>query len=285
MADPSASVFAVRAWAFLAREPVLNNVLCTVVHAACGDRPGPDDRWIRVLRGNELVGVAVQTRRGKPLLSELPEDGALALVGHFVGTGGGLSAITGPPAASAAVATHYASALGLAARPGMAQRILRLDRLAPPVGVPGRARPATPADRDTIVAWVGAFSAEALAGHDPGAADDGAVVDRRLRHRGDLMWFWERDGQPVSFAWRSPLPDPRRWPRISVVRVSAVYTPPGHRGCGYASANVAALSQRSLEDGASACMLYTDAANPTSNKIYERIGYRQVGAGQDWLFS
>jgi predicted GNAT family acetyltransferase len=136
-----------------------------------------------------------------------------------------------------------------------------------------------------IIAWMRAFSAEALAGHDPSATDDAAMVDRRFRHGGDLMWFWERDGQPVSFAWRSPLSDPQRWPRVSAVRVSAVYTPPEHRGYGYAGANVAALSQRSLDDGASACMLYTDAANPTSNKVYERIGYRQVGAAQDWLFS
>jgi len=48
---------------------------------------------------------------------------------------------------------------------------------------------------------------------------------------------------------------------------------------------VAAVSQRGLDAGASACMLYTDAANPTSNKIYQRIGYRQVGTAQEWRFS
>jgi predicted GNAT family acetyltransferase len=32
-------------------------------------------------------------------------------------------------------------------------------------------------------------------------------------------------------------------------------------------------------------MLYTDAANPTSNKIYQAIGYRQVGTANEWLFS
>jgi predicted GNAT family acetyltransferase len=98
------------------------------------------------------------------------------------------------------------------------------------------------------------------------------------------MWFWEVGGVPVSFAWRTPLCGPGRWPRTSVVRISAVYTPPEQRGRGYASANVAALSQEALGAGAGACMLYTDAANPVSNRIYQRIGYRPVGTADEWLF-
>jgi predicted GNAT family acetyltransferase len=70
-----------------------------------------------------------------------------------------------------------------------------------------------------------------------------------------------------------------------VSRISAVYTPPEQRGHGYASANVAALSQRALDAGAIACMLNTDQANPVANKIYQRIGYRPVGDAQEWTFS
>jgi predicted GNAT family acetyltransferase len=57
------------------------------------------------------------------------------------------------------------------------------------------------------------------------------------------------------------------------------------RGRGYASANVAAVSRNALEAGAFACMLYTDRANPTSNRIYQAIGYRPVGDAQEWLLS
>ena len=59
-------------------------------------------------------------------------------------------------------------------------------------------------------------------------------------------------------------------------RISWVYTPPALRGRGYASACVAALSQRLLDSGRRFCFLYTDLANPTANKLYQRIGYRQV---------
>jgi hypothetical protein len=55
-----------------------------------------------------------------------------------------------------------------------------------------------------------------------------------------------------------------------------VYTPPELRGNGYATALTAEVSQRLLDGGRTFCFLYTDAANPTSNAIYERIGYRKV---------
>jgi predicted GNAT family acetyltransferase len=69
-----------------------------------------------------------------------------------------------------------------------------------------------------------------------------------------------------------------------VVRVGPVYTPPDLRGRGYASGVVAALSQHALDQGAAACMLFTDVANPTSNKIYQRIGYRYVGDFTEYRF-
>jgi predicted GNAT family acetyltransferase len=128
-----------------------------------------------------------------------------------------------------------------------------------------------------------AFSRDGLTGDTP-RDDQTAGVDSRFGH-GDLMWFWEVHGTPVSFAWRSPVRPPGAWPRTPVTRISAVYTPPEHRGRGYATANVAAISQHALDGGASACMLYTNAANPISNKIYQRVGYRPVGDWQEWLLS
>ncbi|MGH9000773.1 MAG: GNAT family N-acetyltransferase [Acidimicrobiia bacterium] len=69
-----------------------------------------------------------------------------------------------------------------------------------------------------------------------------------------------------------------------VVRIGPVYSPPHVRGRGYASNCVARLSQLTLEGGASTCMLYTDEANPTSNGIYQRIGYRPVAEARQYRF-
>ena len=68
------------------------------------------------------------------------------------------------------------------------------------------------------------------------------------------------------------------------VRVNMVYTPPELRRRGYASACVAALSQRMLDSGKKFCFLYTDLSNPTSNKIYQEIGYRPVFDVDEYKF-
>jgi len=70
-------------------------------------------------------------------------------------------------------------------------------------------------------------------------------------------------------------------PQIAgTVRIGPVYTPPEHRRRGYASAAVAAASRQALARGASRCMLFTDLANPTSNKIYAAVGFRRFA---DWV--
>ena len=65
-------------------------------------------------------------------------------------------------------------------------------------------------------------------------------------------------------------------PTPNGIRVGYVYTPPGQRGRGYASALVAHVSQAQLDAGKRLCFLYTDMTNPTSNYIYQKLGYRRV---------
>jgi predicted GNAT family acetyltransferase len=74
-------------------------------------------------------------------------------------------------------------------------------------------------------------------------------------------------------------------PTPNGVRVGAVYTPPELRGRGYASACTAAVTQRLLADGRRFCFLFTDLSNPTSNSIYQKIGYRPVCDVDQYRFS
>lgn len=60
------------------------------------------------------------------------------------------------------------------------------------------------------------------------------------------------------------------------IRIGPVYTPPEHRGAGYASNLVAAASQRQLDAGRSFVFLFTDLANLTSNHVYEALGFEPV---------
>jgi predicted GNAT family acetyltransferase len=58
-----------------------------------------------------------------------------------------------------------------------------------------------------------------------------------------------------------------------MVRVMAVYTPREHRARGYAGAATTAVTRAALDAGADDVVLFTDQSNPTSNALYQRLGY------------
>jgi uncharacterized protein len=160
---------------------------------------------------------------------------------------------------------------GRTVRLAMRQRLFACPHVVLPAGVPGTLRPAREADRPLLEAWVLAFQDEALDKDDAETAR--RTVDRSLAEGVTTgLVVWEDGGRPVSMAgFTGPTPNG--------ITVLAVYTPPELRGHGYASACVASLTERLLRDR-SCCFLTTDATNPTSNRIYERMGYVQVGEAE-----
>jgi predicted GNAT family acetyltransferase len=122
---------------------------------------------------------------------------------------------------------------------------------------------ASRADRELLVRWITAFSDEVTG---PGP-DVTALVEDRIGYGG--LTLWEADGVPVSLAGLTRTV-------AGAVRVGPVYTPPALRGRGYAAAVTAAVSRAALGAGAREVLLFTDLANPTSNALYQRIGYVPV---------
>jgi RimJ/RimL family protein N-acetyltransferase len=146
------------------------------------------------------------------------------------------------------------------------QRLYRLEELAWPDPVPaGTARIAGQPDVRLTADWFTAFADEV---DDMGKGEDQSAAARAKISQGGVL-VWQDDGRPVSIACNTV-------PVTGMVRIGPVYTPPEARGHGYASAATAALSQRLLEEGSEDVVLFTDLANPVSNSIYQRIGYRPV---------
>ncbi|MEY4544093.1 MAG: hypothetical protein RL685_288 [Pseudomonadota bacterium] len=154
------------------------------------------------------------------------------------------------------------------------QRIYRLEQVVSAERSPGVLRTATAADEALVVDWTVAFVRECGLGDDEDEVRRGVAA---TLGRGRRV-LWEHEGANVStagFGGKTP----------SGMRVSYVYTPPRLRGRGYASALVAALSEQLLVAGNRCCFLFTDLGNPTSNAIYQRIGYQPVGDAAHFLFS
>jgi GNAT superfamily N-acetyltransferase len=285
-------VFADRVLPHLLADPVRNNLTCgLILRRRDGRAPAePDGQWLWVCdNSGELCGVAAHAPPYPLLLTDMPPAAVDALADHLATdhptavhptavqrTADGrpmLPGVNGPSALAARFARRFAAATGCTARMDVGLRMLRLETVRPPAHVSGRLREAVPADRDLLVAWSAAVMAEALQ-EDP--ADPAVPVDLRLSRPG-LLWIWEDGGTPVSKAYRTE-------PVLGVTRVSGVYTPPELRGRGYASACVAGLSQAALDSGIKQCALFTDLANPTSNKIYQALGYEPVVDAQVWRF-
>ena len=83
------------------------------------------------------------------------------------------------------------------------------------------------------------------------------------------VFFWVDAGEVVCLTIANR-------PQIKGICVGGVYTPPAFRRRGYARALVAEVSKELLARGFEFTNLFTDLSNPTSNKIYQEIGYQPV---------
>ena len=168
-------------------------------------------------------------------------------------------------------AAEWARLGGGPAGAAMGEAMYAADAVTIPSGVAGRLRQATHGDAPLLRVWGDEFVAEAGVTAAPGDA-----IGRRID--AGSLFVWEVDGNVVSMAAVTA-------PQGDVSRVQLVYTPPEHRKRGYASACVATLTARELAHQGRTCMLYADLANPTSNGIYQAIGYRRVGDAVDLKFA
>lgn len=186
---------------------------------------------------------------------------------------GHVPGVVGHSTAAFAFAQLWRDRTGKPFKAGKNLRIYELRQVTPPVGVPGHLRSARDDEADLLAAWILNFNIDA--GLPASTAEVRELAERRI-DGGDLF-IWEIEGQPVSMAAKSR-------PSSHGVTVTLVYTPRELRNRGYASACVAALSQQMLDAGWEFCTLYTDLANPISNSIYQRIGYKPVCDSNEYDF-
>jgi GNAT superfamily N-acetyltransferase len=198
-----------------------------------------------------------------PLIITAAPAGAVPELASLL-AGRPLPGVNAPAADGDAFAGVWRRRTGAAVTIGKQTRLFRLDALAPPAPwPPGKARVVAATDRELLLHWLKSFHDDlGEPDHDPGK-----TVDDRISYGG--LTLWELDGDPVSLAGASRM-------ESGVVRVAPVYTPPDLRGRGYAGAVTSAVTQAALATGADDVVLFTDVANPTSNGLYQRLGYRPI---------
>jgi predicted GNAT family acetyltransferase len=244
---------------------VLATVLMTVLEGA--HRDPPPIFALGVAQPDEVSFAAMRTPPWPLLTSPLEPGHADALVDLWLRHDPDLPGVSGVPQTARAIAAAWERRTGGTARRTFSEAMHVLDEVQdPPWPAPGTLRLPRRGERDLLVRWTEEFIGETGL---VGGAQAEQMVDARLRRQGLLVWD---DGGPVSLVGVNPAV-------AGVVRIGPVYTPRPCRRRGYAGSAVAAVSRRALAGGADRCMLYTDLANPTSNKIYAEVGYRRCG---DW---
>ena len=265
--------FAARAERFLAAR-IERNVLATVLvnvrsgRFASGDplfACGIDDR-------GELRAVALRTPPWPLLATDIEASDAETLLDTWLREDPAPPGVNGQPVTARAIAAAWTARTGGRTSLRMREAMHVLEKVCdPPRRAPGQLRPAHPTERDLLAHWMRAFAKETgVLGGDQ-AAD---IVDAQLSR--DRLFVWDDNG-PVSMVSISPTV-------AGVTRLGPVYTPTERRRRGYASSAVAATSRRALTAGAERCALFTDLANPTSNKIYADVGYRRLADWEEHAF-
>jgi len=267
--DPRA--FAQTVFPFLQQDPVLHTIIMSNVHERAHGTTVVESEpsYFVSVHDPDVVGVAMRTPGRRVYLGALREDLAEPIADAYADVLEELSGVAGDRPAAIGFGRRWCERRGGRATETRGTRLHRIVELTSLVADGGYPRLMNADEIDLVSGWgMDGFAEELTTGHREWA-------ERHLANR--TMWIWEADGEPVSMVGY-------HLPIFGVCRVGPVYTPPEHRRHGYAGALTSHVTAKILADGNQAC-LYTDLANPTSNKIYHQAGYRPVADFVDVEFS
>ena len=238
-----------------------NNLMLGVLHQCMADPPNPKHIFIATQKDGYTLFAAVQTQHHFIIAGE--KIYADAVIDFIVDQEIGVSGIIGQKDLCLHFASRWKAKTKIPWSIRMNQGIYQLDNLRPISRSPGHLRLATSADQRILRRWMQEFS-EAI-GEKIDVEKSRIIVDNYLSDASLYVWV---NRQIVSMARKARATD-------HGIVVTAVFTPLQFRNQGYATSLVHDLSARLLNDY-KFCALYTDLDNPTSNSIYQRIGYRPI---------
>ncbi|MFI1442022.1 GNAT family N-acetyltransferase [Streptomyces fructofermentans] len=262
--------FLARAGDFLRSRPALHNMPLTDIERlrarGAGSQPA-DATVFGVLESGGEVRAAFHRRpRGYLWITPLSPEQAEALAAHLVGLGHSPTGVFGDLDTASAFAEAWQRRTGAVPATTWRTHLYRLGTLTPPQPSPeGLGRVVDGKDRAQVIRWCREFCVDVGEQRSIDLIDAGDWDDSRFGDR--HFTFWETaDGTPVSMAASTSVVG-------GMVRVDPVYTPAHLRGRGYAGAVTVEASRAALAAGATDVVLFTDPDNPTSNALYQRIGY------------
>lgn len=251
-----------------------HNLLLGVIQSLINDpnRYESQPYLVTVEKEQEIIGVAMRTPPYGLLLSKMVDLDAAKVIVQDLYHHQSIPAVSSFPSEAKAFSEVWKTLTGQSAQLTMDLLIHKLIQVQPIPKSLGFLRLATESDRAFLIQWHDDFTQEVM--HTTPINSE-RIVDSNLSQ--NSLYIWENI-VPVSMAAGKGFPP-------NGGRIGPVYTPPNYRKKGYASSCVAALSQKLLNQGCRACFLFTDKDNPTSNHIYQMIGYQPICDWHEYSFN
>ncbi|KAA3646438.1 MAG: GNAT family N-acetyltransferase [Chloroflexi bacterium] len=257
----------------LEKQEVVNSLVLGIARRLAGGHSFNDNPpyFAAVMDGSGLISAAFMTPPYGLVLAAIGSEDvtpALQLIAEdLYDNGWPVPDVNGPNPTSEIFARIWTQITGSKSKLAIPQLLYELRKVTlSNQRAVGQLRLADANEGDLLAEWLLAFEQDAFGRQMRSAEAAFAFIEKSIQVENVYVWH---DGAPVSMLMRSR-------PTRHGITVNMVYTPPELRRRGYASASVAALSQLLLDEGFEFCTLFTDAANPTSNKIYTQIGYQLV---------
>lgn len=262
----SAQLFLEATDEFRAATPAITSVIGSVAAGVAAGRAYERELWLTMEdSAGDVVGCAIRTIPFKLTVSDMPPEALPVLAAVLREVDPEPPGIAGPRA----VVDELVAGLGLKSRARLhMEDVVRVLGQLVPLTCPlaGGARIAEAADTARMTTLLRAFADEAgLPMNDPQEVATRLIADSRL-------WVWCVDGEIVACAGHAPL---ATTPSGVVGRIGSVFTERPHRQRGYGSAITHHVAQH-LQSMCSIVLLYADAANQTSNHVYESLGFERV---------
>jgi len=259
---------------FLIEHEAENNILFAILNALKKDphRYGdiiPD--LITVTKDGELKQVSIRTPPYNQLLSYTNDLTTIdALINKLIEKDMEIPGVLGFKEGVTKFASIWCEKKNFNQNLMMNERVYKLESVAEETLGDKELIIADESHEEIVLKWTKEFILEAFAE----SSTEREMIESHMKQRQksikeNRIFLLFDDGRPISMAQKAG-----KTPNGNLVNL--VYTPPSLRRKGYATECVAKLSKYLLDEGNKYCFLFTDLANPTSNSIYQKIGYRPI---------
>lgn len=257
-------------------EAEYNLILGFSEHQAKNQSLPDNNQYFGLYQEKVLIGVSVLNPLNL-IVTAMPKSALEYLAAQLFEKKQTIKGVVGPDEASENFALAWTQVSLAIQRKGMFQLIYKLTTLNEIKSPEGHFQLADESHLQLVAGWWKSFFDQAVPQDQVTAEQSLLGAQRVIKTKSLYLWFDEKN-QPVSMCGVV------RRTQNGVV-IALVYTPTEFRKKGYASALTFEASREQLKSGYQFCALYTDRDNPTSNKIYQDIGYHQIATSKQYLFS